>query len=59
MGTLIHHVACMIGIYKMRHSYQFSFCLWRVLWKIFLYLTIEVLPIIRRAFAMKVIIEWI
>ena len=59
MGMTIHHVAPMIGIYKLRHSYQAFSYLWGVLWKILLYLTIEALPIIRREFTIKVIIEWI
>ena len=58
MGTTIYHIAQMIGIYKLRHSYRVSSCLWRVLWQILLYITIEFLPIIRREFTIKVIFEW-
>ena len=59
METTIHHVVQMIGIYKLRHSYQVTCCLWWVLWKILLYLNIEFLPIIYREFAVKAIFEWI
>ena len=59
MGATINYVACMIGIYKLRHSYQVSSFFQCVLWKIFFYLTTEVLSIIRCEFFIKVILGWI